>query len=53
MQMLEQEGDLTKKQQASLLSLTRASLYYKAVEVTQEEIKIKHRIDDDFLMMIF
>lgn len=44
--MLEQESELSIKQQANLLSLSRASLYYKAKEVSADEIKIKHRIDE-------
>lgn len=32
--------------QAELLGLNRSSLYYKPVEPSPEEIKIKHRIDE-------
>jgi len=43
--MVESSSELTIKQQAHLLSLSRASIYYKAKEISEEEIKIKHRID--------
>ena len=33
------------KTQATLLDLNRSSLYYKPVQLTPEEIAIKHRID--------
>jgi putative transposase len=32
--------------QAELLGVSRASLYYKAVEPSAEEVRIKHRIDE-------
>ncbi len=32
--------------QAELLSLSRSSLYYKPIPPTQEEIAVKHRIDE-------
>ena len=38
--------ELTLGSQAELLSLNRTSLYYEAKQVTEEEIKIKHRIDE-------
>jgi putative transposase len=38
--------DLTLKTQATLLSLSRASLYYQPVLPSAEEIAIKHRIDE-------
>lgn len=38
--------ELPIQEQADLLSLNRTSLYYKKKEVREEEIKIKHRIDE-------
>ena len=32
--------------QAELLSLNRSSLYYKPVDISDEEIRLKHRIDE-------
>lgn len=43
---MEQESELTIKEQANLLSLSRASIYYKVKEVSETEVKIKHRIDE-------
>lgn len=33
-------------QQAELLSLSRASLYYQPVAPSPEEVRLKHRIDE-------
>src|SRR5699024_12883625 len=33
-------------QQAELLGVNRSSLYYKPVQPSQEEVDIKHRIDE-------
>lgn len=41
-------GELSLKQQAELLSLSRTSLYYQPVPPAAEEIKLKHRIDELF-----
>jgi putative transposase len=38
--------DLSLKNQAALLSLSRASLYYQPVLLSAEEVAIKHRIDE-------
>lgn len=38
--------ELPLNQQAELLGLSRASLYYKPIEPSAEEIAIKHRIDE-------
>lgn len=38
--------ELTLTEQAELLSLNRTSLYYEKKEVSEEEIRIKHRIDE-------
>ena len=38
--------ELSIKEQAKLLRLNRTSLYYKEKEVSEEEIKIKNRIDE-------
>lgn len=38
--------ELSIKEQAKLLKLNRTSLYYKEKEVSEEEIKIKNRIDE-------
>jgi putative transposase len=44
--LVEWEGEeIPLNQQAELLSLSRASLYYKPVEPSQAEIAIKHSID--------
>jgi putative transposase len=37
---------LTIGEQAQLLSISRASLYYHKVEPTEEEVRLKHRIDE-------
>lgn len=39
-------GELSLKQQAELLSVSRSSLYYQAVGPSVEEIAIKHRLDE-------
>jgi putative transposase len=45
--LVEREGhDLPLVVQADLLSLSRASLYYKPVAPSPEEIRVKHRIDE-------
>jgi len=41
-----ESSELTLTEQAELLSLNRTSLYYEPKEVSVEEIKIKHRIDE-------
>lgn len=47
--LIEWEGQvLSLKQQAELLSISRASLYYQPAPPTAEEIKLKHRIDEIF-----
>jgi putative transposase len=38
--------ELTLQQQADLLSISRASLYYRPVPPSAEEIAIKHRLDE-------
>ena len=43
-----EDSALSLKQQAELLSLSRASLYYQPSPPTAEEIKLKHRIDEIF-----
>ena len=40
------ESELTLVEQAQLLGLSRASLYYKKVEPSEEEVRLKHRIDE-------
>jgi putative transposase len=40
------QSELTLQQQAALLSLSRASLYYQPVPPSAEEIAIKHRLDE-------
>jgi putative transposase len=40
------EGDLSLKQQAELLSVSRAGLYYQPIAPSAEEIAIKHRLDE-------
>jgi putative transposase len=44
--MVEWEGELPLTQQAELLSLSRASLYYQPREAREREVKIKHRLDE-------
>lgn len=46
--MLVERGscELTLQQQAALLSVSRASLYYRPVPPSAEEIAIKHRLDE-------
>ena len=45
--LVEREGsELTLKQQAELLSISRSSLYYQPVPPSAEEIAIKHRLDE-------
>jgi len=45
--LIEREAsELSLTLQAELLSLSRASLYYKVVPPTAEEIAVKHRIDE-------
>ena len=46
--MLVERGpsELTLQQQAELLSVSRSSLYYRAVPPSAEEIAIKHRLDE-------
>ena len=39
-------GELSLQQQANLLSVSRASLYYQPVAPSAEEIAIKHRLDE-------
>jgi len=39
-------GELSLKQQADLLSVSRTSLYYQPVAPSVEEIAIKHRLDE-------
>lgn len=41
-----QDRQLSLSEQAQLLSLSRASLYYRAVPPSPEEIRLKHRIDE-------
>jgi putative transposase len=41
-----ESAELTLTKQAELLSLNRTSVYYKKKEVGEEEIRIKHRIDE-------
>ena len=43
--MVEGNGELTLEMQAQLLSLSRASLYYKPREVSPRELKIKNHLD--------
>ncbi len=40
------ESELTLVEQAQLLGLSRASLYYQKVEPSEEEVRLKHRIDE-------
>src|SRR5699024_3875880 len=40
------DSDLPVSQQAELLGVNRSSLYYKPVQPSQEEVDIKHRIDE-------
>ena len=45
--LVEREGgELPLKTQAELLSLSRSSLYYRPVEPSAEEVRLKHRIDE-------
>ena len=45
--MIERDADaLSLGTQAELLSMSRRSLYYKAVPPPPEEVAIKHRIDE-------
>ena len=44
--MIEWEAELPLAQQAELLSLSRASLYYQPREAREREVKIKHRLDE-------
>lgn len=45
--LVEREGgELTLKQQAELLSVSRSSLYYQPLPPSAEEIAIKHRLDE-------
>src|SRR5215208_5482535 len=46
MELIEKESELSLSTQAELLDISRASLYYKAVEPAAEEVAIKHRIDE-------
>lgn len=39
--------------QADLLSMSRASLYYKPIPITAEEVSIKHRIDEIYTLYPF
>ncbi len=41
-----EDGELSIKVQAELLSLNRSSLYYKPVGPSPEEVALKHRIDE-------
>ena len=41
-----EEGELSLKKQAELLSISRSSLYYQAEPPTAEEIRLKHCIDE-------
>lgn len=41
-----EQGELSLQQQAELLSVSRASLYYQPVAPSAEEIAIKHRLDE-------
>ena len=44
--LVEREGsDLSLSRQADLLSLSRSSLYYQPLPVTEQELAIKRRID--------
>jgi len=49
MELIEKESELSLSTQAELLDISRASLYYKAVEPAAEEVAIKHRIDGHLL----
>lgn len=40
------EKELSIVQQAELLEVNRSSLYYRAVPPSQEEVALKHRIDE-------
>lgn len=40
------DAELTVRDQATLLSLNRSSLYYKPVQPSPEELALKHRIDE-------
>lgn len=44
--MVEWEAELSLTQQAELLCLSRASLYYQPREADEREVKIKHRLDE-------
>ena len=47
--MVERPGsELSLKQQAELLGISRSSLYYQPVPPSAEEVKLKHRIDEIF-----
>jgi putative transposase len=45
--LVEREGgELSLKNQAELLGISRSSLYYQPVEPSAEEVRLKHRIDE-------
>ncbi len=41
-----QDNEVSLSEQAQLLSLSRASLYYQKVAPTAEEVRLKHRLDE-------
>lgn len=40
------DPDLPLVQQANLAGISRSGLYYRPVEPSEEEIRLKHRIDE-------
>lgn len=52
--LVEREGsELSLTAQAKLLSLSRSSLYYQPLPPSEEEIKLKHRIDEIYTQWPF
>ena len=45
--------EVTISQQVELLGLSRSGVYYKPVEVSELEIKVKHRIDEIYTTLPF
>lgn len=48
-----QSGELSISAQAQLLGLNRTSLYYQPVPVSEQELALKHRIDEVYIAYPF
>ena len=48
-----QDSELSLTEQASLAGISRSSLYYRPVGISEEEIRLRHRIDEIYTQYAF